>query len=97
MAEQQKKKGSKTAGRNRLKSAKYESYDHQVMVKEKKLRRILKSGGIAAARSWASANGATALLAKIATDSFNEATGEQGRIGQLAEAATGPSIKEIIE
>ena len=86
MAEQQKKKSEKT-GRNKLKSQKYQGSDHQRMVKEKKLRRILKSGGPATARSWAAANDALDLLHKIAVDSVNDETGERGKIGQLAEAA----------
>lgn len=86
MAEQQKKKGSRAAGRNKLKAMQYASASHQSLIKERKLRRILKSSGPAAAREWASGNGALHLLQKIALESENERS-EQGKIGKLAEQA----------
>lgn len=84
---QQKKKGAKSAGRNKLKMARYLSYEHQGRVGERKLRRILKSSGVVAARAWAAQNGVSGLLQKIEVESVNEATGDQGKFGKLAERA----------
>ncbi len=92
MANQKKKKGAKgsKAGRNRLKAEKYQSYESQTRVVERKLRRILKSSGPMAALEYATARRAEAVLNRI------DAAG--GKMSVLAEQArTGVVLKKLLE
>ncbi len=94
MAGQQKKskdaKGSK-AGRNRFKAERYQSWDHQTEVMERKLRRMLKSNGAAAARDHAQLCGAEDVLRRIA------AHRDGGRISELAAQALKASKPEPVD
>ncbi len=83
MAQKQKKKDKNAkgsaAGRNNLKCAQYAGYEHQMLIKERKLCKILKSNGPKAAKQWAERNGVTGMLHKLTCDS--------GKIAQLASEA----------